>query len=224
MKGEATMADTETLANDDTGSSDKQDQAQKTFTESEVNDMMARMRSSLTKKLSKQYEDLGDVEELRQLKQESERRRTEESKKRGEFDKIIQELAEKKDQEIRKRDDIIRNYTVDMPLVDTAAKLGAVNPTQVKQLLKPFVRVNDAGEVEIMDDKGSTRYSDKGTPYQVEDLVREFLDTNLHFRAAGPATTNSRSNISNLPAKIDPTKLNMRDPKQRELYREMKGR
>ena len=216
------MAEQETLAPDDTGSSDKQDQATRTYTESEVNDMMARMRSSLTKKLTRQYEDLGDVEELRQLKQDAERRRNEEAKKRGEFDKIIQELAEKKDQEIRKRDEVIRNYTVDMPLVDVAAKLGAVNPTQVKQLLKPYVRVNESGEVEITDDKGSTRYSDKGTPYQVEDLVREFLDTNLHFRAAGPTTTTGRSNIRSSPEKIDPSKLNMKDPQQRRLYAEFR--
>lgn len=214
----------QSLAHDDTGSSDKQDQAQKTYSEAEVNDMMARMKSSLTKRLTKQWEDLGDPEELRQLKSESERRKTEEAKKRGEYDKIIAELAEKKDAEIRKRDEIIRSYTIDMPLVDTAAQLGAVNPSQVKQLLKPFVRMNDAGEVEILDDKGSVRYSDRGTPFGVKDLVNEFLETNLHFRAAGPATTNGRSNIGQSPEKIDPSKFNMKDAKQRQLYREMRGK
>jgi len=214
----------QSLAHDDTGSSDKQDQAQKTYSEAEVNDMMARMKSSLTKRLTKQWEDLGDPEELRQLKSDSERRKTEEAKKRGEFDKIIAELAEKKDAEIRKRDEIIRSYTIDMPLVDTAAQLGAVNPSQVKQLLKPFVRMNDAGEVEILDDKGSVRYSDRGTPFGVKDLVNEFLETNLHFRAAGPATTNGRSNIGQSPEKLDPSKFNMKDAKQRQLYREMRGK
>lgn len=214
----------QSLAHDDTGSSDKQDQAQKTYSEAEVNDMMARMKSSLTKRLTKQWEDLGDPEELRQLKSDSERRKTEEAKKRGEYDKIIAELAEKKDAEIRKRDEIIRSYTIDMPLVDTAAQLGAVNPSQVKQLLKPFVRMNDAGEVEILDDKGSVRYSDRGTPFGVKDLVNEFLETNLHFRAAGPATTNGRSNIGQSPEKIDPSKFNMKDAKQRQLYREMRGK
>jgi len=212
-----------TLADDDTGSSDKQTQV-KTYTESEVNDMMARMKSSITKKLTKQWEDLGDPEELRVLKQDAERRRTEEAKKRGEFDQIVKELAEKKDAEIRKRDEIIRNYTVDMPLVDQAARLGAVNPTQVKQLLKPYVRVNDHGEVEVLDDKGTTRYSDAGQPFGVADLVKEFLDTNNHFRAAGPATTQSKSNFGQLPEKLDPSKFNMKDPKQRQLYKELRGK
>jgi len=213
-----------TLADDDTGSSDKDNQATgKVYTEAEVNDMMARLKGSLTKKFTKQFEDLGDPDELRAIKQDYEKRKHDEQKKRGEFDKIIAELAEKKDQEIRKRDEIIRNYTVDMPLVDHAARLGAVNPTQVKQLLKPYVRMSDSGEVEILDDKGSIRYSDKGQPFGVSDLVQEFLDTNLHFKSAGPATTQSKSNIGSSPKKIDIKSLNMKDPAQRRLYQEMKS-
>lgn len=211
------------IGNDDTGESVKSQAEVKMYSEEEVNDMMARLKSSVTKKLTKQWEDLGDPDELRQIKSDYERKKTEEAKKRGEYDKIIQQLAESKDAEIRKRDEIIRNYTVDMPLVDRAAQFGAVNPNQVKQLLKPYVRMNDAGEVEVLDDKGSVRYSDKGQPFGVEDLVKEFLDTNAHFRAAGPSTTQTRSNISQVPGRIDPKQLNMKDAKQRQLYRELRG-
>lgn len=213
-----------TLANDDTGSSENTNQAQtRTYSQKEVDDMMAKTKTSVTKKYERMLEDLGDLEELRGLKSEAEKRRTEEAKKRGEFDRLMSELAEKKDQEIKKRDEIIRNYTVDMPLVDVAAQLGAVNPTQVKQLLKPYVRLNEAGEVEILDDRGTTRYSDKGTPFGVKDLVNEFLENNLHFKAAGPTTTQTRSNISQTPKNIDPSKLNLKDPKQRQLYQELRG-
>ena len=38
--------------------------AEKTFTQKEVDDMMARMKGSLTRKLENKYSDLGDVEEL----------------------------------------------------------------------------------------------------------------------------------------------------------------
>lgn len=216
------MSDTN-IGTDDTGESENIQATQKLFTEAEVNDMMARLKGSLTKKLTKQWEDLGDPEELRKLKQQHEQQQVELQKKRGQFDEIIRDLAEKKDQEIRKRDEIIRNYTVDMPLVDTAAQLGAVNPTQVKQLLKPYVRMNETGEVEVLDDKGTVRYSDQGQPFGVKDLVKEFLDTNLHFRAAGPATTQSRSNIGSSPQKIDPKTLNMKDPQQRKMYKELRS-
>jgi hypothetical protein len=182
--------------------------------------MMARTKSAIQKKVSSKYEDLGDLEELRQLKLEAETRRLEDQKKRGEFDKIISDLAAKKDEEIRKRDEVIRSYTVDMPLVSTAAQLGAVNPKQVQALLKPSLRLGESGEVEVLDEKGTVRYSDKGTPFKVEDLVKEFLDSNPHFKAAGPATTQSKSNVSQSREKLDITKLNMSNPEHRKLYAE----
>lgn len=212
------------LAMDDAGSSDNQNQAQntqKTYTESEVNDMMARMKGSLSKKFSKQYEDLGDPEELRAIKQDYEKRKHEEQKKRGEFDNILKELAEKKDQEIRKRDEIIRNYSIDLPLVNAAAQFRAVNADQVKQLLKNQLRLNENGEVEVLDNKGTVKYNDKGTPYRVEDLVKDFLNDNPHFVQPTASTTNGKSNIGQSPQKIDVKNLNMKDPKQRQMYKDL---
>lgn len=208
---------------DNAGESQNNQAQDRVYTEQEVNDMMARLKGSLTKKLSKQYEDLGDPDELRAIKQDHEKRKLDEQKKRGEFENILKDLADKKDQEIRKRDEIIRNYTVEQPLVNLAAELGAVNPNQVKTLLKPYVRLADTGEVEVVDDKGSVRYGDNGELLGVKDLVKEFLDSNLHFRAAGPTTTQGKSNINQTSNKIDPTKLNMKDPKQRKMYQEFKA-
>ena len=214
------MSDT-TLANDDTGSDIDNNQAtEKTYTQREVDDMMARAKSSIQRKVASKYEDLGDPEELRQLKTEAEKRRTDEAKKRGEFDKVIAELAAKKDAEIAKRDEIIKSYTVDMPLVNTAAQLGAVNPKQVQALLKPNLRLGETGEVEVLDEKGTVRYSDRGQPFKVEDLVREFLDTNPHFRAAGPTTTQGKSNLNQRRDKLDISKLDMNSPGDRKIYAE----
>lgn len=214
------MSDT-TLANDDTGSDIDNNQAtEKTYTQREVDDMIARAKGAIQRKITSKYEDLGDPEELRQLKAEAEKRRTDEAKKRGEFDKVISELAAKKDAEIAKRDEIIKSYTVDMPLVNTAAQLGAVNPRQVQALLKPNLRLGESGEVEVLDEKGTVRYSDRGQPFKVEDLVREFLDSNPHFKSAGPATTQSKSNVSQSRDKLDITKLNMSNPADRKIYAE----
>ena len=212
-----------TPANEDTGSLDNNNQAtEKTYTQKEVDDMMARTKSAVQKRVTSKYEDLGDPEELRQLKADYEARKLEESKKRGEFDKIISELAQKKDEEIRKRDEIIKSYTVDLPLVNAAAQYGSVNPKQVQALLKPNLRLNDSGEVEVLDDKGTVRYSDKGQPFRVEDLVKEFLDTNPHFKAAGPTTTQSKSNVNQSREKLDISKLNMSNPADRKLYAEFR--
>ena len=197
--------------------------ATKTYSQEEVDNMMARMRGSLEKKLLKPYEDLGDPETLRQLKAEAEKKATEQAIKRGEFEKTLQELAAKKDSEIQKRDLLIKEYKVNTPLLSAAAQYRAVNAEQVKALLQNQVRLNQDGEVEVVDNSGSVRYNDAGAPLGVNDLVREFLDSNPHFVSATPATTNSKSNIVNSVtngANIDISKLDMKNPDHRKLYAE----
>jgi hypothetical protein len=210
-----------TLANEDTGSSEtNQAQSVKTYTQEEVDNMMARTKGAVQKKYEKTLADLGDIDELRQLRATHEQQQLELQKKRGDFDKIIAELAAKKDAEIQKRDEIIKSYTVDMPLVNTAAQLGAVNPKQVQALLKSNLRLAESGEVEVLDEKGTVRYSDKGQPFKVEDLVKEFLDSNPHFKSAGPATTQGKSNVNQSREKFDVSKLNMSNPADRKIYAE----
>ena len=210
-----------TLASDDTGSSEITNQvAEKTYTQKEVDDMMARTKTAIQKKVTSKYEDLGDPDELRQLKADYEQRKLEEQKKRGEFDSIIASLAAKKDEEIRKRDEIIKSYTVDLPLINAAAQYGSVNPKQVQALLKPNLRLGPEGQVEVLDDQGSVRYSDKGQPFRVEELVKEFLDSNPHFKSAGPSTTQTKTNVSQSREKFDISKLNMSNPADRKLYAE----
>lgn len=214
------MSDT-TLVNDDTGSDIDNNQAtEKTYSQKEVDDMIARAKGAIQRKITSKYDDLGDPEELRKIKAEHEKRLVEDQKKRGQFDEVIRDLAAKKDAEIAKRDEIIKSYTVDMPLVNTAAQFGAVNPKQVQALLKPNLRLGEGGEVEVLDEKGTVRYSDRGTPFKVEDLVREFLDQNPHFKAAGPATTQGKSNVSQSRDKLDIAKLNMSNPADRKIYAE----
>jgi hypothetical protein len=197
-----------------------QETTTKTYTQEEFDTHMARMKASISKKYEKTFSELGDIEELRALKTEAEKRKTEEQVKRGEFEKILQEKLSIKDAEIQRRDQIIKEYTVDVPLVTAAATYKAVNAEQVKALLKPNVRLNQDGEVEIVDKEGKVRYSDTGQPFKVEDLVKEFLDINPHFRSATPATTQSKSNIGQSREKLDITKLDMKNPEHRALYKE----
>lgn len=215
----------QTLENAGTGTAENT-QA-KTYTQEEFDAHMAGLRASLTKKLTKQYEDLGDIEELRQLKAQAEKTREEQALKRGEFDRVIQELAAKKDAEIQKRDQIIKDYRINTPLLSAAAELRAVAPEQVRSLLASNLRLNAEGEVEVVDQKGAVRYSDKGTPLGVTDLVREFLDSNPHFVQATPTTTNTKSNVGvNSTSKVDLSSLDMKRPEHRKIYAEAmsKGR
>ena len=195
--------------------------AGRVYTQQEFDDAMAKMKAAVMKKALKPLEELGDIEELRNLKTEAERRRHEESVKKGEFEKVLQELAQKKDAEIQKRDRVIQEYRVDTPLLNAAAQMRSVNPEQVKALLRTNVRLNGDGEVEVTDSHGQVRYNDSGLPLGVQDLVREFLEANPHFVQPTPATTNSRSSINaNGMDKIDLSKLDMKNPEHRKMYAE----
>ena len=193
--------------------------ATRTYSQEEFDNAMARMKGTLQKKLLKPYEDLGDPEELRQLRVDADKRQQDQQLKRGEFEKTLQDMAAKKDAEISKRDVIIKEYKVNTPVLNAAAKYRAVNPDQVRSLLQPNLRLNSEGDVEIVDAKGSVRYTDTGAPLAVDDLVREFLDSNPHFVSAAPATTNTQSNVGsrgNRP--IDISKLDMKNPEDRKVY------
>lgn len=221
------MTQQETLATEnatDALDSGLETQAQaKSYTQEEVDAMMARTRSAVEKRYSKKYEDLGDVEELRAIKAQHEQSRTQDQIKRGEFEKTLQELAAKKDAEITKRDSIIKDYRINTPLLSAAAKYNAVAPDQVKALLSSQVRLNSDGEVEITDSKGAVRYNDHGEPLSVDEFMREWLNQNPHFVRPGPATTNTKSSVNNALEEIDISKLDMRNPEHRKLYAKHQG-
>ena len=208
----------------DTSSQTSQVQEQaapgKTYTQEEFDNHIAGLKSSLTKKLLKPYEDLGDVNELRELKTQAQKKAQEEQMKKGEFEKILQDMAAKKDAEISKRDSVIREYKIETPLVNAAAKYRAVAPEQVRTLLKNNINLNADGEVEVLDNNGQIRYSDKGTALTVDDLVGEFLSQNPHFVQANPATSATKSSITNSQSPLDITKLDMKNPEHRKVYAE----
>jgi hypothetical protein len=224
MTAEQTLAGTNEATDALATQSSQETQAVKearTYTQEEFDSHMAGMKASLQKKLLKPYEDLGDVTELRELKAQAAKKAQEEQLKRGEFDKIIADLAAKKDSEIQKRDRLIEEFKVEQPLLSIAGEFRSVNPEQVKKLLRPYVRLNGDGEVEVTDDKGTVRYGDDGKPLAVKDLVKNFLSENPHFVQATPATTNSSHSVkSDSNSKIDISKLDMNNPDDRAIYRE----
>jgi hypothetical protein len=197
-----------------------QEQTTKTYTQEEFDRHMAGLKNSISKKYEKQFAELGDITELRALKQQAETRKTEEQMKKGEFEKILQEKLSIKDAEIQRRDNMIKEYKVDLPLVNAAAKYRAVAPDQVKALLKNSLNYGADGEVEVVDSNGQVRYNDKGQALTVDDLVREFLDTNPHFVQSTPATTAGRSAHNPSRDPVDVSKLDLNDPAQRAIYAE----
>jgi len=215
--------DNETSAHtEDTGSADQTNtQAVKTYTQKEVDDMMAKTKTAVMKKVSSKYEDLGDPDELRTIVQQYQKTQQEQQLKRGEFDKILQDIAAKKDAEIAKRDRIIESYKVETPIIEAASRYRAVNSEQVKSLVRNHVRLNADGDVEVLDEKGSVRYDDNGRPISVDNFVQTWLQQNPHFVQPTPSTTGTRTSIGvSQDSKVDLSKLDMRNPEHRKLYAE----
>ena len=216
MTQQTTSATTET-----TEVSDTTNQAVKTFTQDEVNAIIARNKSQLEKKFTSKYDELGDPDELKQIVSQHQKSQQEQALKRGEFDKILQELAAKKDAEIHKRDKMIEEFKLNSPILDAAARLRSVNPEQVKSLVRNNVRLNQDGEPEVVDREGKVRYDDSGRALSVDSYVQEFLSQNPHFISATPSTTTARSNVGSAKtSKIDVTKLDMANAEHRAIYKE----
>jgi len=213
------MTQQETSATENTDISQNDQATEKTFTQAEVNAILAKTKSQLEKKYVSKYEELGDPEQLREIVSQHQKIQQEQQLKRGEFDRVIQELAAKKDAEIQKRDRVIESFKVETPIVDAAARYRAVNPEQVKALIRNQVRLSQDGEVEVLDDKGVVRYDDSGKPVSVDSFVQSWLQSNPHFVSAAPATTNTKSNVTgNTTKKVDIAKLDMKNPEHRKIY------
>jgi len=195
----------------------------KTYTQEEMDKHIAGMKNALARKYERQYSELGDLDELRELKAAEEQRQQQEAIKRGQFEKTLQELAAKKDAEIKKRDAMITEYKINSPLLDSAAKHKSVNPNQVRTLLSNRVKLNETGdEVQVLDDQGNVRYDDGGNLFTVDNLVSEFLEQNPHFKQASATTTNSKTQLGNeLKAEtLDLNKLDLSRPEHRKIYKE----
>lgn len=195
-------------------------QATKTFTQEEVNAILARTKTQLEKKYTSKYDELGDPDELREIVQQHRKSKEDYQLKRGEFEKVLQEKLSQRDSEIQKRDRIIEEFRLNTPILDAAARLRAVNPEQVKALLRGNIRLNPEGEPEVVDKEGKVRYDDSGRPLQVETYVQEWLQANPHFIQPTPSTTATRTSIGVSREQLDFTKLDMKNPEHRKLYAE----
>lgn len=167
------------------------EQSTKTFSQEELDAIVEQRLMRERKKYEKKLEGV-DLEEARRLLEEKQQAEIERQKEKGEFEKVLQQLAEKKDNEITQYKTKLQEIQVDGALINSASQHNAVSPDQVVALLKNKTRLGDDGSVEILDNDGSVRYNDSGTPMSVNELVSEFLTANPHFVKASPSGTGSK--------------------------------
>ena len=175
-------------------------QAEKTFTQEELDRIVADRIARERKKAEKKLEGI-DLEEARKIMQEREQAEIERQKERGEFENILKQTVEKKDQEITAYKQKLHETLVDGSLLSAASKHDAVSPDQVSQLLRGKVRLAEDGGVEVLDDQGTPRYNNNGDLLSVDELVSDFLTANPHFVRASGGGTGSMGNAGGLTPK-----------------------
>ena len=190
------------------------------FTQEEVDKLISQRVAREREKVLKKYKDV-DLDHYQNLIEQDESRRQEEAKKRGEFDKVIKEQADKYNAKINQYQQELTSIKVDGAVLTAASKAKAINPSQVVELLKSQLKLNETGTVDVMDNNGQVRYNDKGEPLGVDTLVTEFLTANPHFVAAGPTGSGANGGVGNVApvGEIDITKLDMNKPGDREKYK-----
>lgn len=193
-----------------------------TLSQDDVNRIVAERVAREKAKFEKKYSNV-DLDLYQQLVEEKETARQTELEKRGEFEKLLKEQAEKFNGKIQQYEGELTSIKVDGALLNEASANKAVNPQQVVQLLKGQVRLNEAGTVDVIDANGQVKYDDNGSPLQVKDLVNEFLTANPHFVSAGPNGSGTGQGVGKQTPVVDNdvTKLNMQNPQHRARYREI---
>jgi hypothetical protein len=211
---ENTNENTETNTNEVS----EQTQEQKTFTQAQLNSILeSRVMAERRKYEKKIQEEENQKAEL--LKQEQ----LKEAKTKQDLEKIMQERLSEKEQEIQRIKNEMVAEKIDKQILSVASSNKAVVPEQIVSLLKSELQLADDGRVEVLDNNGNIRYNEKGQPLTVEDRVKEFLDTNPHFRQGSLSGSGSQSSIggnSLQPKSIGDLDLN--NPADRKVYAEMR--
>ena len=217
------MATGQPTADNQTDLTAESQEETKTFSQDELDRIVKERLDRERKKISKQYEGI-DVSKYREMMDAEEQQRLEQQKARGEFEKVLSETVQKKDTAIQQLQNELHSIKVDGALLNAASAGRAVNPQQVVQLLKNKTKLNEVGDVEVLDDSGNVRYTDQGVAMTTNDLVNEFLTQNPHFISAGPTGSGAQSNIANssnaTPGQVDVSSLNMNNPEHRAIYKE----
>jgi hypothetical protein len=181
------------------------------------------VKTRLARERAKIYKELGtdNLDDVKSLLQEKETRELEDKKKRGEFEDILKEQANKYQSEIQKLQGDLKNIKINDALLSSASKNKAINPQQVVELLKNKVQLNDDGQVEVLAENGTPRYNKNGELYSVEEYVSEFLTQNPHFQMATPSGSGSKANVGKVDAQpFNLAALDLNKPEDLQKYRE----
>ena len=169
-------------------------------------------RRKYEKKLQEEENSKAEIVKQRQL---------EEAKTKQDLEKIMQQRLSEKEEELNRYKNQIKKEKVDNSILSVASLNKAISPAQVVALLKDEVKYNDDGRIEIVDNNSNVRYNSKGELLTIEDRVKEFLDSNPHFRQGSLSGSGSQSAIGGKTVKpFNLQELDLNKPEDRKAYSE----
>ena len=193
---------------------------QQTFTQEQLDNIIkSRLEAEKNKYEKKLQEEESQKAEL--LKEQQ----LKEAKSKSEIEKIMQERLSEKDSELQKVKDQIKKEKVDNSILSIANKEKSINAQQVVALLKNEVKYNDDGRIEVVDNNSNVRYNSNGELLTIEDRVKEFLDSNPHFRQGSLSGSGSQSAIGGKTVKpFNLQDLDLTKPEDRKAYQEYRAK
>jgi len=188
----------------------------KSFTQEQLDNIVQARLMAERKKYERKMEE-EDKQKTELLKQ----KQLEEAKSKSEIEKLMKERIDEKDSEITRYKTEIKKEKIDNSILSVASKNNAINPQQVVQLIEKEVKLNDDGRIEVLDNNSNIRYNAKGELLTIEDRVKEFLDTNPHFRNATVQGSGSKASIGGNTVKpLNIQDLDLNKPEDRKAYSE----
>ena len=189
---------------------------QNTFTQEQLDNIIkSRLEAEKSKYEKKLQEEEKQKAEILRQKQ------VEEAKTKADIEKIMQDRIKEKEQELSKYKNEIRKEKVDNSILSIASSNNAINPSQVVALLKDEVKYNDDGRIEVVDNNSNVRYNKSGQPFSLEDRVKEFLDSNPHFRKGSVSGSGSQRAIGGKTVKpFNIQEYDHSNPEDRKAYAE----
>ena len=194
-----------------------------TFTQEEVNNIverrLAKERGSMYKKLGVDDIDVA-INAVKTQKEAEEKQRIQ----KGEFEEILKTRTQEHQKEKSELENQLRDIKINKSLLESASKHKAINASQVVDLLKNDIKLNETGNVEILDKNGIARYNKQGELLTTDELVQEFLTQNPHFVSATPSGSGSVSNVDRqeLNKSLNLSELDFNNPEDRKKYAQYK--
>ena len=85
---------------------------------------------------------------------------------------------------LQEKENIIKSLkfaTVENEVISHASELKAINPKIVSKLVKDYIKENEKGGYDVINDQGMPRINAKGEGMGVKELVSEFLQQNPYL-------------------------------------------